>query len=47
MRNIDLDLGTSWYSIGRPEEPKIYDSIKTVDNTFNLMEIPLKLTKKI
>lgn len=27
FRNIGLDLGTSWYSIGKPEELKLYKSL--------------------
>ena len=44
MRNIGLDLGNSWYSIGKPEEVKIYESSKRIDNSSNLINIPLKFT---
>ena len=44
MRNIGLDLGNSWYSIGRPEEVKIYESPKKINNDSNLLEIPLKFS---
>lgn len=44
MRNIGLDLGNSWYSIGRPEEVKIYESAKKINNDSNLIDIPLKFS---
>jgi len=44
MRNIGLDLGNSWYSIGRPEEMNIYESMEKVNNNLNLINIPLKFS---
>ena len=40
MRNIGLDLGNSWNSIGRPEEVKIYESTSRINNNYNLIDIP-------
>ena len=39
MRNIGLDLGTSWYSIGRPEEVKLYESIEKINDTNDLIKM--------
>ena len=46
MRNIGLDLGNSWYSIGRPEEMNIYESMQkdTINNNQNLINIPFKFS---
>ena len=44
MRNIGLDLGSSWYSIGRPEEVKLYDSITKINNNLNLIKISPKFS---
>ena len=42
MRNIGLDLGNSWYSIGRPEEVKIYESIELKNKTNYNLDVPIK-----
>lgn len=46
MRNIGLDLGNSLYSIGRPEEMNIYESMQkdTINNNQNLINIPFKFS---
>lgn len=44
MRNIGLDLGTSWYSIGRPEEVKLYESIEKINDTNDLIKMPKKFS---
>ena len=44
MRNIGLDLGNSWYSIGKPEEKNVYESIEKINNKDNLIKIPLKFS---
>lgn len=44
MRNIGLDLGNTWYSIGRPEEVKMFESKNRIDDSSNLINIPLKFS---
>ena len=44
MRNIRLDVGTSWFSTGTPEEEKTYTSIEKVSKTSNIIEIPNKFS---
>ena len=44
MKYIGLDLGNTWYSIGRPEEIKMYESKKRIDDSSNLINIPLKFS---
>ena len=44
MRNIGLDLGTSWFSTGIPEEERTYNSTEKVSKTSNIIEIPKKFS---
>lgn len=44
MRNIGLDLGTSWFSTGTQEEEKTYTSIEKVSKTSYIIEIPGKFS---
>ena len=44
MRNIALNLGANWYSLGRPQKMKINDSIEKANKISSFINIPLKFT---
>ena len=44
MRNIALDLGSNWYSLGRPQKMKINNFIGKSNKISPYINIPLKFT---
>ena len=44
MKNIALDLGANWYSLGRPQKMKINVSIEKINKISSFIDIPIKFT---
>ena len=44
MRNIAIDLGSNWYSLGRPQKMKINNSIEKTNKISSFINLPIKFT---